>query len=91
MGYELTLLPLAPVYLLQGRYVRRVTPRLPEAPGPRAGALGAGSELRLLLVGGIAAERGHDVDASRPAIGAKRDLRPGPPKPPAIARRWGRR
>ena len=47
--------PLGPVYLLQGRYVRRVTPRLPEAPGPRAGTLGAGSELRLLLLGDSAA------------------------------------
>jgi lysophospholipase L1-like esterase len=55
MGYEMSLFPLGPVYALQGRYVRRVTPRLPEAPGPRAGTLGAGSELRLLLLGDSAA------------------------------------
>jgi hypothetical protein len=55
MGYEMTLFPLGPVFALQGRYVRRVTPRLPEAPGPRAGTHGAGSELRLLLLGDSAA------------------------------------
>jgi lysophospholipase L1-like esterase len=55
MGYEMTLFPLGPVYALQGRYVRRVTPRLPEAPGPRAGTLGTGPELRLLLLGDSAA------------------------------------
>ena len=55
MGYEMTLVPLGPVYTLQGRYVRRVTPRLPEAPGPRAGTLGTGLELRLLLLGDSAA------------------------------------
>src|SRR4029450_1033827 len=55
MGYEMTRFPLGPVFALQGRYVRRVTPRLPEAPGPRAGTLGAGSELRLLVLGDSAA------------------------------------
>src|SRR5918995_2427493 len=55
MGYAMTLFPLGPVYALQGRYVRRVTPRLPEAPGPRAGTLGAGSEVRLLVLGDSAA------------------------------------
>jgi lysophospholipase L1-like esterase len=55
MGYEMTRFPLGPVFALQGLYVRRVTPRLPEAPGPRAGILGAGSELRLLVLGDSAA------------------------------------
>jgi lysophospholipase L1-like esterase len=55
MGYEMTRFPLGPVFALQGRYVRRVMPRLPEAPGPRAGTLGAGSELRLLVLGDSAA------------------------------------
>jgi lysophospholipase L1-like esterase len=55
MGYDMTRFPLGPVYALQGLYVRRVTPRLPEAPGPRAGTLGAGSELRLLVLGDSAA------------------------------------
>ena len=39
MGYEMTRFPLGPVFALQGRYVRRVTPRLPEAPGLRAGTI----------------------------------------------------
>src|SRR5918994_4690733 len=55
MGYEMTRFSLAPVFVLQGRYVRHVTPRLPEAPGPRAGTLGTGSELRLLVLGDSAA------------------------------------
>ena len=55
MGYEMSRFPLGPVLALQGLYVRRVTPRLPEAPGLRAGTLGAGSELRLLVLGDAAA------------------------------------
>ncbi|HET9455615.1 MAG TPA: SGNH/GDSL hydrolase family protein [Gemmatimonadaceae bacterium] len=46
---------LAPVFALQGRYVRRVTPRLPEPPGPRTGVRGDGPALRLLIVGDSAA------------------------------------
>lgn len=43
---------LGPVLLLQGRRVRRVALRLPEAAGPRHGELGTGPQpLRLLLVG----------------------------------------
>jgi lysophospholipase L1-like esterase len=45
-------LALFPVLLLQGRRVRRVTPRLPEAAGPREGVVpGAGRRLRLLVIG----------------------------------------
>jgi lysophospholipase L1-like esterase len=43
---------LLPVLIVQGRRVRRATPRLPEAAGPREGrAAGAGPALRLLVVG----------------------------------------
>lgn len=43
---------LAPVLFVQGRWVRRVTPRLPQAAGPREGTTGAGAHpIRLLLVG----------------------------------------
>ena len=42
---------LAPVLLAQGRYVRRVTPILPEAAGPRSGTFGQGEPLRLLMTG----------------------------------------
>jgi lysophospholipase L1-like esterase len=41
--------------LLQGRWVRRVTPVLPEAPGPREGRAGEGPPLRLLILGDSAA------------------------------------
>ena len=46
---------LGPLLLLQGRYVRRVTPVLPEPPGPRAGRVGSGPALRLLILGDSAA------------------------------------
>jgi lysophospholipase L1-like esterase len=47
-------LPLAPLLLWQGRRVRRDTPKLPEAAGPREGLAGAdrpGRPLRLLVLG----------------------------------------
>ncbi|MDX9842985.1 MAG: SGNH/GDSL hydrolase family protein [Aquabacterium sp.] len=44
-------LSLAPLLLVQGRWVRRRTPVLPEPPGPRAGVIGQGPVLRLLVVG----------------------------------------
>lgn len=46
---------LGPLLLLQGLHVRRVTPRLPEPPGPRSGRVGAGAPLRLLVAGDSAA------------------------------------
>ncbi len=46
---------LAPLLWLQGRHVRRVTPRLPEPPGERVGTHGQGAPLRLLLAGDSAA------------------------------------
>lgn len=46
---------LAPLLLSQGRRVRREVPELPEPPGARAGELGAGPVLRLLIVGDSAA------------------------------------
>lgn len=57
---------LAPVLLAQGYHVRRITPRLPEAAGPREGQIGRGLPLRLLIAGdsaaaGVGAE--HQDDA----------------------------
>jgi lysophospholipase L1-like esterase len=46
---------LGPILWLQGKYVRRVTPRLPEPPGPRDGMTGQGPLLRLLVAGDSAA------------------------------------
>lgn len=46
---------LGPLLWLQGRYVRRVTPRLPEPGGARSGSAGQGPALRLLIAGDSAA------------------------------------
>ena len=46
---------LGPLLLPQGLHVRRVTPRLPEPPGPRSGCAGQGDVLRLLVAGDSAA------------------------------------
>ena len=44
--------PLIPILWLQGRHVRRHTPRLPEAAGPAIGTIpGTGTPLRLLVLG----------------------------------------
>lgn len=51
---ELIALPLLPFLIAQGKYTRRVTPRLPEAAGPTTGVVGRGyrgSSLSLLTVG----------------------------------------
>jgi lysophospholipase L1-like esterase len=40
-----------PLLWLQARYVRRITPRMPEPPGQRAGTTGSGSLVRLLVAG----------------------------------------
>ncbi|MGY4535540.1 lysophospholipase L1-like esterase [Pseudomonas sp. TE3786] len=46
---------LAPLLLLQGLYVRRVTPKLPEPVGERSGVIGSGPHMRLLVLGDSAA------------------------------------
>jgi len=46
---------LGPLLWLQGKYVRLVTPQLPEPPGAREGTTGQGPELRLLIAGDSAA------------------------------------
>ncbi|GAB3542663.1 SGNH/GDSL hydrolase family protein [Noviherbaspirillum agri] len=51
---ELIAIPLLPFLIAQGKYVRRVTPRLPEAMGPTTGVAGEhhpGRTLSLLAVG----------------------------------------
>ena len=55
MKHLVATLALGPLLLLQGRYVRRVTPVLPEPPGPRQGRSGTGPRLRLLILGDSAA------------------------------------
>ncbi len=51
----LQLIALAPILFWQGRQVRQRTLRLPEAAGARAGSLGQGKPLRVLLLGDSAA------------------------------------
>lgn len=66
-------MPLAPLLLLQGRRVRRDTPKLPEAGGAREGVAGAdrlGRPLRLLVLGdssaaGVGAEAQDEALAGR--------------------------
>ncbi|MBF5012304.1 SGNH/GDSL hydrolase family protein [Burkholderia pseudomultivorans] len=55
MGYPFATAALGPLLFAQGRYVRRVTPRLPEAAGPRSGEAGDGPPLRVLVLGDSAA------------------------------------
>lgn len=62
---------LGPCLWLQGRYVRRATPRLPEPDGPREGQCGQGLQLRLLIAGDSAAA---GVGASTQAQGLSGQL-----------------
>lgn len=63
----LTLAFLGPILLLQGRHVRRTTPKLPEANGARSGVRGNGPVLRLLITGDSAAA-GVGVDWQKDAL-----------------------
>lgn len=73
--YHTALALIGPVLFVQGRYVRRVTPRLPEPCGPREGCQGGshsqphshGRPLRLLIVGDSAAA-GVGVDEQAQAL-----------------------
>ena len=55
MFFRLRVLALSPLLLMQGLYVRKVTPRLPEAAGARVGEAGTGPALRLMILGDSAA------------------------------------
>ncbi|ABZ77511.1 conserved hypothetical protein [Shewanella halifaxensis HAW-EB4] len=46
---------LAPILFLQGRTVKKNTPQLPEAAGPRQGTVGNGATLSVLILGDSAA------------------------------------
>lgn len=67
MIYYLAALLLGPVFYLQGRHIRRVTPKLPEPVGARAGQAGAGHPLSVLIVGDSAAA-GVGVEHQRNAL-----------------------
>ena len=55
MGHLFATVILGPLLLIQGRMVRRNTPRLAEPEGVRQGIGGAGPPLRLLIIGDSAA------------------------------------
>ena len=57
----------APIIIAQGRYVKKVTPKLPEAAGARSGKTGKGQKIRLLIVGDSAAA-GVGVDNQAQAL-----------------------
>jgi len=57
----------APIIIAQGQYVKKVTPKLPEATGERSGTTGEGQKIRLLIVGDSAAA-GVGVDNQSQAL-----------------------
>ncbi len=67
MLYHIALILLGPVFYLQGKFVRKMTPQLPEPVGERNGHLGDGEHLSLLIVGDSAAA-GVGVDHQQEAL-----------------------
>ena len=55
MLYQVASVLLSPIFFVQGKYVRRVTPKLPEPEGPRHGVVGLGIPISLLVIGDSAA------------------------------------
>lgn len=62
-------LALSPLLVAQALLARRKVPRLPEAGGPRSGAVGAGPALKLLVVGDSSAA-GVGVERQSQALAA---------------------
>ena len=67
MRLALLTLALAPILFLQGKHVQKNMVRLPEPVGERAGIIGTGQPLRLLIVGDSAAA-GVGVDHQNEAL-----------------------
>nr|WP_221301556.1 SGNH/GDSL hydrolase family protein [Zhongshania antarctica] len=61
---------IGPVLFVQGKYVKRVTPKLPEPEGHRHGQVGQGKGLSLLIVGDSAAA-GVGVDHQQRALSGR--------------------
>ncbi len=61
-------LALAPVLIVQGRRVRRLALRLPEAAGARAAVAGSGARPLRLLIVGDSATAGVGVARQRDAL-----------------------
>lgn len=60
----------APIALMQGIYLRRTIPRLPEAAGERRGRVGDGDALRVLVFGESTAA-GVGADTQQEALGGQ--------------------
>ena len=61
-------LALAPLLMLQGRRVRRITPLLPEAAGPREGVAGRGGPALRVLIAGDSSAAGVGVRCLQDAM-----------------------
>ena len=59
---------LAPVLIVQGKQVKKNTPRLPEAKGPRKGIQGQGKKQFSLLILGDSAAAGVGIDHQQRAL-----------------------
>jgi lysophospholipase L1-like esterase len=68
--YHLGFILIGPVLFVQGKYVKRVTPKLPEPEGHRHGQVGQGKGLSLLIVGDSAAA-GVGVDHQQRALSGR--------------------
>ncbi|MCP5162193.1 MAG: SGNH/GDSL hydrolase family protein [Hahellaceae bacterium] len=72
--FPLLSLLLAPLLVAQGAYTKKITPRLPEPSGPRAGFAGQGPSLSLMIVGDSAAAGvgvSHQTEALSGHLGQK--------------------
>jgi len=70
MGYRLAAIGLFPLLIAEAVYVKRITPRLPEASGARSGIAGSGPSLNLLILGDSAAA-GVGVASQRQALSGR--------------------
>ncbi|MDL2286569.1 SGNH/GDSL hydrolase family protein [Desulfococcaceae bacterium OttesenSCG-928-F15] len=70
LHYYLAGIFLAPVFLLEGLWVRKITPRLPEPEGPRSGKKGSGAERKIFIMGDSAAA-GVGVHRQEEALSGK--------------------
>ena len=68
MGYQISAIALAPILFLQGKFVRKTTPQLPEAKGERKGIKGNGRNCLKLMVLGDSAAAGVGVDTQANAL-----------------------
>jgi lysophospholipase L1-like esterase len=55
MFYKIIAIPLLPIFLFQGKKVKKNIPKLPEAEGVRSGVVGKGKKVKLLILGDSAA------------------------------------